>query len=153
MAIRCTSRSTALAKQQALKHCVSMPYVSGLNLVLVFGICSVMGAGLVATTPYSEIAVQTKAAGSREGIGVSKSKRGPDVFVVKSKAEPGKFFVKEGGNPTPLSRPSSQARSIEKAIPKAKTNQSDVVIQGRDGKFRDRDSYGNDPNPPKDKKH
>jgi hypothetical protein len=27
------------------------------------------------------------------------------------------------------------------------------VIHRRDGKVRDSDSYGNDPNPPKDKRH
>lgn len=84
---------------------------------------------------------------------MSKPKRGPDVFVVKSKEEPGKFVVKEGGTEKPLTKPASQEKSINRAIPVAKVNRSDVVIQGRDGKFRDRDSYGNDPNPPKDKKH
>jgi len=84
---------------------------------------------------------------------MSKSKRGPDVFVVKSKAVPGKFVVKEGGNPEPLTRPATQEKAIERAIPVAKLNQSDVVIQGRDGKFRDRDSYGSDPFPPRDSKH
>ncbi len=29
----------------------------------------------------------------------------------------------------------------------------EVVEHGRDGKIQDSDSYGNDPNPPKDKKH
>jgi len=84
---------------------------------------------------------------------MSKSKRGPDVFVVKSQTAPGKFVVKEGGNPEPLTRPASQGKSIAKAIPVAKVNHSDVVIQGRDGKFRDRDSYGSDPFPPRDRKH
>ena len=35
----------------------------------------------------------------------------------------------------------------------AKNNNSELVIHGRDGRIRDKDSYGNDPNPPKDKKH
>jgi hypothetical protein len=30
---------------------------------------------------------------------------------------------------------------------------SEVVIHGRDGRIRDRDSYGNDPCPPRDTKH
>ncbi len=34
----------------------------------------------------------------------------------------------------------------------AKNNKSELIIHGRDGKIRDKDSYGNDPNPPKDKK-
>lgn len=29
----------------------------------------------------------------------------------------------------------------------------DLVIHGRDGKIRSKDSYGNDPNPPKDREH
>jgi hypothetical protein len=112
-----------------------------------------LDVGQSATTPYSEIAVRSKAVDVTEGTNVSKSKRGPDVFVVKSKDAQGKFVVKEGGNPKPLTKPTTQGKSIERAIPVAKGNHSDVVIQGRDGKFRDRDSYGNDPNPPKDKKH
>jgi hypothetical protein len=44
-------------------------------------------------------------------------------------------------------------KTIQKAIPVAKKNQSEVVIHGRDGKIRDKDSYGNDPHPPRDKKH
>ncbi len=33
----------------------------------------------------------------------------------------------------------------------ARNQESELIIQGRDGKIRDRDSYGNDPCPPKDK--
>lgn len=29
----------------------------------------------------------------------------------------------------------------------------ELVTHGRDGRIRDSDSYGNDPNPPKDEKH
>lgn len=35
----------------------------------------------------------------------------------------------------------------------AKNNRSELVIHGRDGKIRDKDSYGNDPNPPRDRRH
>ena len=35
----------------------------------------------------------------------------------------------------------------------AKNNRSEIVIHGKDGRIRDKDSYGNDPNPPNDKKH
>ena len=31
--------------------------------------------------------------------------------------------------------------------------QSELIIHGKDGKIRDKDSFGNDPCPPKDKKH
>ncbi len=35
----------------------------------------------------------------------------------------------------------------------AKNQKSELIIHGRDGKIQDKDSFGNDPNPPKDKKH
>lgn len=76
-----------------------------------------------------------------------------NLYVVKSKAQAGKFVVKEAGNPIPLTPPTTQAKAIERAVPLARANRSEVVIQGRDGKFRDSDSYGNDPYPPRDKKH
>lgn len=31
--------------------------------------------------------------------------------------------------------------------------QSELVIHGRDGRIQDKDSYGHDPNPPRDRKH
>ena len=47
----------------------------------------------------------------------------------------------------------TQKDAITVAREIAKNNHSELVIHGRDGKIRDKDSYGNDPNPPKDKKH
>jgi hypothetical protein len=35
----------------------------------------------------------------------------------------------------------------------AKHQQSELVIHGRDGKIQDKDSFGKDPCPPKDRKH
>lgn len=81
------------------------------------------------------------------------SRKHPNVHVVPSKTQPGKFVAKEEGNPKPITRPASQADTVKKAIPVAKHNESDVVIHGRDGLIRDRDSYGNDPFPPRDTKH
>jgi hypothetical protein len=34
----------------------------------------------------------------------------------------------------------------------AKKEKTEFVIHGKDGKIQDSDSYGNDPNPPKDRK-
>lgn len=81
------------------------------------------------------------------------SKKGPSVHVVPSKTQPGKFVVKEAGNPKPVTRPATQAESIAKAIPIAKANHSELVTHNRQGQIRDSDSYGNDPNPPRDTKH
>ena len=84
---------------------------------------------------------------------MASSKKGPDVHVVPSATRPGKFVAKEAGNPKPLTRPSSQSSTIEKAIPVAKENRSEVVIHRRDGTIRDKDSYGNDPASSRDTKH
>jgi hypothetical protein len=81
------------------------------------------------------------------------SSKGRSVHVVPSKTTPGTFVNKVEGNPNPISRPSTQQKSIAKAIPVARRNQSEVVIHRRDGTIRDSDSYGNDPNPPRDRKH
>lgn len=47
----------------------------------------------------------------------------------------------------------TQRGAIQNAIPSAKKDKVEVVIHGRDGRIREKDSYGNDPNPPKDLKH
>lgn len=46
----------------------------------------------------------------------------------------------------------TQVEAIQRAREIAINQESEVVIHGRDGKIRDKDSYGNDPNPPRDKK-
>lgn len=35
----------------------------------------------------------------------------------------------------------------------AKNNKAELIVHGKDGKIQDKDSYGNDPIPPKNKKH
>ena len=47
----------------------------------------------------------------------------------------------------------TQKEAIEVARSIAKNQNSEVVIHGKNGKIRDKDSYGNDSMPPKDKKH
>ena len=47
----------------------------------------------------------------------------------------------------------TQREAIDIARDQAKREHVEVVIHRRDGTIRDSDSYGNDPNPPKDKKH
>lgn len=46
-----------------------------------------------------------------------------------------------------------QEAAIKAGTPLAKSNRSELVIHNRENKIRDKDSYGGDPNPPKDKKH
>lgn len=47
----------------------------------------------------------------------------------------------------------TQKAAIEKARQQAIREKVEVVIHRKDGTIRDSDSYGNDPNPPKDRKH
>ena len=61
--------------------------------------------------------------------------------------------VKIEGKDKPVSTHRTQELTRQSAVPIAKEEKSEVVIHGTDGKIRDKDSYGNDPNPPKNKKH
>jgi hypothetical protein len=47
----------------------------------------------------------------------------------------------------------TQRAAQDAARPQAVRDRVEVVTHGRDGKIRDSDSYGNDPFPPRDKKH
>lgn len=47
----------------------------------------------------------------------------------------------------------TQTEAIKIAREIAINQKSEVVIHRQDGRIRDKDSYGFDPNPPKDKKH
>ena len=47
----------------------------------------------------------------------------------------------------------TQREAIERAREQAQREKVEVVIHRKDGSIRDSDSYGNDPCPPKDKKH
>lgn len=46
-----------------------------------------------------------------------------------------------------------QSDAIEYAHSIARNQQSELVIHGRNGQIRDKDSYGNDPCPPRDRVH
>ena len=46
----------------------------------------------------------------------------------------------------------TQKAAIDRARDQAIRERVEVVIHRKDGSIRDSDSYGNDPNPPKDKK-
>lgn len=65
----------------------------------------------------------------------------------------GGWQVKGAGNERATVITQTQSQAIEVAKSMAKKSGSEVVIHGTDGKIRDKDSYGNDPNPPRDEKH
>lgn len=62
---------------------------------------------------------------------------------------PDGWQVKGAGNSkaTAVTKTQAEANEIAKGI--AKNQQSEVLIHGRDGKIRDKNSYGNDNYPPK----
>lgn len=57
--------------------------------------------------------------------------------------------VRGEGNERLTSRHNTQRQAAEAARDIARREQSEVVIHRPDGRIRDRDSYGNDPHPPK----
>ncbi len=65
----------------------------------------------------------------------------------------GGWQVKGAGNEKATKVTGTQKQSIAVAKEIAKHQKSEVVIHGTDGRIRDKDSYGNDPMPPKDTKH
>lgn len=65
----------------------------------------------------------------------------------------GKWAVKSEGGSRASSIHLTQSDAIDAAREIAKNQRSEVVIHRRDGRIRDKDSYGSDPCPPKDKKH
>jgi hypothetical protein len=52
-------------------------------------------------------------------------------------------------NSKDTSHTTTQQQAIDKAREIAQNQGSEVIIHGEDGKIRERNSYGNDPNPPK----
>ncbi len=61
--------------------------------------------------------------------------------------------VRGGGNRRLTSIHSTQSAAIESARNIARNQQSELFIHNRHGQIRDRDSYGNDPCPPRDRIH
>ncbi len=59
------------------------------------------------------------------------------------------WAVKGEGNSKATVVKKTQEEAIEKAREISKNQESELLIHGRDGKIRARDSYGNDPYPPK----
>lgn len=64
-----------------------------------------------------------------------------------------KWAVKREGNDNPLSTHKTKTAAQDAATRAAKRDGVEHVIHGRDGRIQDSDSYGKDPDPPKDRKH
>lgn len=74
--------------------------------------------------------------------------KGKNVHVVPNGNN---WQVKVGGEVVSNHRTQTNATKAGKPI--AQQNQSELVTHRPNGQIRDSDSYGNDPNPPKDTKH
>ncbi len=75
--------------------------------------------------------------------------KGKNQHVVK---HPDGWAVKGAGNSKATKVTRTQKEAIDVAEQIAKNQQSDTKVHGIDGKIRAGNSYGNDPQPPKDKK-
>ena len=64
-----------------------------------------------------------------------------------------KWAVRAEGSDRITSDHRTQHAAINAARRIAINQQSEVVIHGQDGKIRDKDSYGHDPYPPRDRKY
>jgi hypothetical protein len=62
---------------------------------------------------------------------------------------PDGWAVRGAGNSRVSSVHSTQAQAAEAARGAAQRQHSEVLIHGRNGQIRERNSYGNDPFPPK----
>ena len=76
--------------------------------------------------------------------------RGRNQHVVK---HPDGWVVRGAGNKKVTQVVPTQAEAIEIARQIAQNQGSEVLVHGRDGRIRSKDSYGRDPNPPRDKEH
>jgi len=59
------------------------------------------------------------------------------------------WAVKGAGNSKASSVHKTQKEAIGRARDLAKDVKTELLVHGKDGKIRERDSYGNDPYPPK----
>ena len=77
------------------------------------------------------------------------SKKNQHVVPTKD----GNWGVRGEGNSKLTKVTPTQSGAIAVAQDIAKNRKVEVVIHRRDGTIRDKDSYGNDPCPPRDKRH
>lgn len=61
----------------------------------------------------------------------------------------GDWAVKRGGSDRATTVVPTQKEAIKIATEIAKNQNAELFIHGRDGQIRERDSFGNDPYPPK----
>lgn len=65
----------------------------------------------------------------------------------------GTWQHKADGNTRATKVTQTQQEAIQSAVQTAKREGGEVVVHGKDGRIRSKDSYGRDPHPPADKEH
>ena len=65
----------------------------------------------------------------------------------------GQWAVRREGAERASSLHATQVEAIQSGRHLAQQSRSELVIHRPNGQIRDADSYGNDPNPPRDRKH
>lgn len=63
------------------------------------------------------------------------------------------WAVHGAGNTRDTAIYDTQREAQERARTIAQNQHSEVIVQGQNGRIRSKDSYGNDPCPPRDKEH
>jgi hypothetical protein len=74
----------------------------------------------------------------------------PNIHVVPKGSQ---WNVVREGSPTPLSSHRTQSAAEEAGRSVARQDRVELVTHRPDGTIRDRDSFGNDPHPPIDRRH
>ncbi len=76
--------------------------------------------------------------------------KGKNQYVVPTQ---GGWGVKGEGNSKLTVKTGTKAEALKIGVNIAKNQQSELTILKKDGKIQNKNSYGNDPFPPRDKKH
>ena len=84
-----------------------------------------------------------------EGV-TSVARLGDNYYVVRHN---GHWAVRREGAERVSSEHRTQGAAIERGRDLAREQEGELRIQGRNSQFRDSDSYGSDPCPPRDRKH
>lgn len=79
-----------------------------------------------------------------------KSSKKPNVWVTPH--DKGWAVKKEGGK-RPTKVTATKKDAIDAGRETAQKMGSELIVQGKDGKIQSKDSFGNDPVPPKDTEH
>lgn len=82
---------------------------------------------------------------------MAKTKTPKQIWI--SPRSDGKWEVQRAGSDRPSRVTNTQDEAIDIGKGQARNSGSELIVQRPDGRIRSKDSYGNDPNPPKDTEH